>query len=144
LWPDCSRAIFPGSTATGQAGVVRRNIVAFAPAIVWAAAVWIIGGLEDTPSVPGGLRLDKLAHFAMYGVLGFLLARGWIASGWRGAWLLPVAVALLLGLADEQRQRSVPGRSADVMDWIADVSGASAGVFIALRMARRQRPDNRI
>ena len=121
-----------------------RNIRAFAPAIVWAAAVWIIGGLEDTPSVPGGLGLDKLAHFGMYGVLGFLLARGWIVSGWRGAWLLPVAVALLLGIADEQRQRTVPGRSADVLDWLADVSGASVGVFIALRMARRQRPDDRI
>lgn len=121
---------------------MRPDILAFLPAIVWAAAVWIIGGLQDPPSVPNGLGLDKLAHFAMYGVLGFLLARGWIASGWRGAWLLPIAVALLLGVADERRQRSVPGRSADVLDWIADVSGASVGVFIALRMARRQRLDD--
>lgn len=123
---------------------MRRNLLAFAPAIVWAVVVWTIGGLEQTPSVPTGLGLDKLAHFTMYGILGFLLARGWIASGWRGAWLLPIAVALVLGMADERRQRSLPGRSADVMDWIADVSGASVGVFIALRVARRQRLDDRV
>lgn len=144
LWLHHRHAIIHGSTQLGPAGVVRHRIIAFAPAFVWAVAVWTIGGLEQTPSVPRGLGLDKVAHFLMYGVLGFLLARGWIASGWRGAWLLPVAAALLLGAADELRQRSVPGRSADVMDWMADVAGATAGVFIALRMSRRQRLDDRV
>lgn len=122
---------------------MRRSIRAFAPALIWAAAVWMIGGMESTPSVPGGYGLDKVAHFTMYGVLGFLLARGWAAVGWRGGWLLPVVIALLLGIADELRQRKLPGRSADTADWIADLSGASAGVFIALRMARRQRINDR-
>jgi VanZ family protein len=116
---------------------------AFAPALIWAAVVWIIGGLQSTPSVPGGVGLDKAAHFLMYGVLGFLLARGWSAVRWRGPWLVPVAIALLMGVADELRQRTVPGRSADVADWVADVSGASAGVFIALRMTRRRRIEDR-
>jgi VanZ family protein len=142
LWLPHRHAIIHGSNQLGPAGVVRHRIRAFTPAFVWAVAVWIVGGLEQTPSVPGGLGLDKMAHFGMYGVLGFLLARGWVASGWRGAWLLPVAAALLLGVADERRQRSVPGRSADVMDWIADVGGATAGVFIALRRSRRQRLDD--
>ena len=123
---------------------MRRILRAFAPALIWAAAVWTIGGMQSTPSVPGGLGLDKVAHFTMYGVLGFLLARGWAAVGWRrGAWLLPVLIALLLGIADELRQRSLPGRSADVADWVADLSGASTGVFIALRVARRGRIRNR-
>lgn len=115
------------------------SLRAFAPALLWAAAVWTVGGMESTPSIPSVRGLDKVAHFAMYGVLGFLLARGWSKVGWRGAWLLPALFALLLGMADELRQRSVPGRSADPFDWVADVSGASTGVFIALRMARRRR-----
>jgi VanZ family protein len=122
---------------------VRASVRVFAPALIWAAVVWIIGGLQSTPSVPAGAGLDKAAHFLMYGLLGFLLARGWSVVGWRGPWLLPVSIALLLGVADEVRQRTVPGRSADVADWVADVSGASAGVFIALRMTRRRRIEDR-
>jgi VanZ family protein len=121
---------------------VPASMRAFLPALIWAAAVWMIGGLESTPSVPSGIGLDKAAHFVMYGVLGFLLARGWLAVAWRGAWLAPVVIALLLGAADELRQRSIPGRSADVSDWIADVGGASAGVFFALRVARRRRLED--
>jgi VanZ family protein len=136
LWQPCAYTIFQGSAAAGKDVGVRDSVRAFAPALIWAAAVWFIGGMQSTPSVPAVPGLDKAAHFAMYGVLGFLLARGWTVVGWRGAWLLPVLVALLLGIADERRQRAVPGRSAEVADWLADLGGASAGVFIALRMAR--------
>ena len=122
---------------------MARSALAFAPAVVWAVGVWIIGGLESTPSMPSGIGLDKVAHFTMYGVFGFLLTRGWLTVGWRGAWVLPVGIALLLGMADELRQLSVPGRSGAVADWVADVAGASAGAYIAMRMARRQRIDDR-
>lgn len=120
-----------------------RSLRAFAPAIVWAVAVWLIGGMQDTPSVPGGLGLDKVAHFTMYGVLGFLLARGWSATGRPRWWPVPLLLALLLGVADEMRQLSVPGRSGEAADWIADTAGASLGMYVALRMARRRRPTDR-
>lgn len=118
------------------------DLRAFAPAVIWAVAVWIAGGLQSTSSLPSVQGLDKVAHFGMYGVLGFLLARGWLTAGWRGPWLLPVLMAVLLGVADELRQRAVPGRSAEVADLIADVAGASTGVFIALRLARRRRIED--
>lgn len=117
---------------------MHDNVRAFAPALIWAAAVWLIGGMESTPSVPGGLGLDKAAHFTMYGILGVLLARGWLQVGWRGGWLVPVLLASLLGLADELRQAGLPGRTADTMDWLADIGGAATGVFIALRIMRRR------
>lgn len=120
-----------------------RSLRAFAPALVWAAAVWFIGGMTKTPSVASGLGLDKVAHFTMYGMLGFLLARGWSATGRPRWWPAALLLALLLGLADEIRQRSVPGRSSEAADWIADGAGASLGVYIALRMARRQRSTDR-
>src|SRR5690606_23652624 len=88
-----------------------RSLRAFAPALAWAAAVWLIGGMQDTPSVRSGLGLDKVAHFTMYGVLGFLLARGWLAARGRRWWPITLLLPLLLGPADEMRQRSVPGRS---------------------------------
>ncbi|HUF50943.1 MAG TPA: VanZ family protein [Longimicrobiales bacterium] len=109
---------------------------AFTPALAWAAVVWIVGGLDNTPSVPAGLALDKLAHFAMYGFLGWLLGRGW-SSAHRPArgWL--IAAALLLGLADEARQALNPRRSAEAADFAADAAGVIAGFSFALRGRRR-------
>ncbi|MBR9988392.1 MAG: VanZ family protein [Gemmatimonadetes bacterium] len=142
MWQICRGAIFHGSAAAGREAALGANLRAFAPAIIWAATVWIAGGLQSTTSLPSVPGLDKVAHFGMYGVLGFLLARGWLAADWRGTWLLPVLIALLLGMADELRQRSVPGRSAEVADWVADVAGAATGVFIAMRLARRGRIED--
>ena len=69
---------------------------------------------------------DKVAHFAVYGLLGTLLSRAW-GPGWRGA-LLALFTASLFGATDEWHQSFVPGRTADVMDWLADTSGAALAV----------------
>jgi VanZ family protein len=115
-----------------------RSVVAFAPAVAWALLVWLIGGLESVPT--GGLsRLpgaDKLAHFAMYGVLGWLSGRGWLMSGLRRGALTVVLLVVLMGAADELRQRRVAGRSAEVADWLADTTGAVAGFYLAVRRRR--------
>ncbi|HEX6306686.1 MAG TPA: VanZ family protein [Longimicrobiales bacterium] len=111
----------------------------FLPAALWAAAVWIVGGLHGTPDVPSGLGLDKAAHFGMYGVLGWLLGRAWFGAARGVPWLLPLLLALLLGAADELRQRSLTGRSADFADWLADAAGATTGMALARYRAGRSR-----
>lgn len=74
---------------------------------------------------------DKGVHFVEYAVLGWLCAaassRTWpSASGWRTA-ALAILVAALWGLSDELHQAFVPGRSAEVADFVADSLGAFAG-----------------
>jgi VanZ family protein len=79
-----------------------------------------------------GPYLDKLAHAVYFGIVASALDRGISA---RSAIPALVSVAAI-GAADEVNQRSVPGRSADFLDWCAD----SLGAIFALRLRRRVRP----
>jgi VanZ family protein len=115
----------------------------FWPALLYAGAIWIVGGLRNTPHAPSGLGLDKVAHFLMYGGLGYLLGRGWAVAGRGMGWVVPVLLALLLGAADELRQAALPTRSAELADWFADAAGITLGFLLALRGARRTRHDER-
>jgi len=70
---------------------------------------------------------DKVMHFSVYTVFGFLL----------GGLPYPSAVlgmtGSLLGALDEQSQRLAPGRDVSVRDWFADVLGVSLGLALRRR-----------
>jgi VanZ family protein len=77
---------------------------------------------------------DKVEHTAAYCGLALLLCAAWAVfrpPGWAMAAVV-VAIAAGYGALDEASQLLVPGRSADVRDWIADVAGAIAGVGVFL------------
>ena len=63
---------------------------------------------------------DKLWHLLAYAALTLLL---WIAADGRRP-VLVVGAVMLLGAADELRQAFLPLRSADAMDFFADLCGA--------------------
>lgn len=102
-------------------------------------------------SVPGAgvpvVRLpfiDKLVHFGLYAVLGALLARALREAGrlHGRALALALAGAALFAAFDEWHQQFIPGRSADVRDWYADVVGASLVLLlVASRTARPEMPS---
>lgn len=96
--------------------------------------------VPGTPAIPG---LDKVAHFGMYGLIGWFAGRGWRAVSVAGRrWALASVVLIAgMGAADEYRQSLVPGRSAEVADWLADALGAGTGLFLGLRMNRRRSDD---
>jgi VanZ family protein len=77
---------------------------------------------------------DKLAHAAVFGAFAALL---WIASDGR----MPLTVLALLVAAaagDELRQATLPGRTADAVDFLVDVgAGAVAIGLLALRGSTR-------
>jgi VanZ family protein len=84
--------------------------------------------------VPGG---DKTAHLLMYGVLGFLSARAALRSSFAPSTLILVVLAIAVFAAfDEAHQLAIPGRSADRLDWYADIVGASLGACLALVESR--------
>lgn len=87
---------------------------------------------------------DKVAHFVAYGLLAWLTA--WVFSQKQAlrlsGYLFVWGIAALYGLLDELLQM-IPmfHRSADVKDWIADVTGAACALilfagFSALRKGR--------
>lgn len=113
-----------------------------AAAIYWlllfALTHWPKDRLPDTPRIPAS---DKVVHFLGYAILAALLL--WAAQTaaetwprWRGGacWLrrgamLVLAVVLVYGVFDELTQPLV-GRTADVLDWVADAAGALCGLLL--------------
>jgi VanZ family protein len=95
---------------------------------------------SEVPHGPGGL-----AHFALYAVLGALLA---LALGARGGWRAIAAAAVLgalYGLTDEFHQSFVPGRTPSVADWLIDFAGAATGaalVVLGTHWVARRRPSD--
>ena len=63
---------------------------------------------------------DKLAHFAVYGVITVLL---WLGTG-GGAPCVIIAIVVAIGALDELHQINVPGRTADVLDFLVDAAAA--------------------
>ena len=81
--------------------------------------------------------LDKVEHVTAYFLLALSYFNAGSAGGRRvgravaaGAWLAVVA----FGISDEWHQSFVPGRSADVLDVLADAAGGALGVAAALKM----------
>jgi hypothetical protein len=116
---------------------VKAWLVAWGPAAAWAAVLFYLSSQPTLP-VHVGSGIDKVLHFAAYLVLGGLAA--WGAA--RSAAIPAVAIFLsaFYGMLDEYHQTFVPGRSAEVADWIADFLGTVAGVllFHYLRAARSE------
>ena len=116
----------------------------FIPICLYCALIFWLSSMPDPPiptnrlfSFPGR---DKVAHLVLYGGLGALLSIGirysndlpkpWIQ------WYVPVAFAILYGITDEIHQLYVPNRSFEVLDLVADGTGATLaqlGLFILWR-----------
>lgn len=116
---------------------MRRSVAGWAPAVLWAAAIFW-GSSRPTVPVPEVWGADKLMHFGAYAVLGLLLARGTTLLGLGRGW--PVVLGALYGASDEWHQSFVPGRSADPADWVADALGVLAGVFLYSRIRAWREP----
>ena len=122
---------------TEEAVVLKA--LAYAPAAIWAALLLFVGGRSDVPTVDTPLPLDKAAHFLLYGVLGVLVAFGWLRAGRRPPLTVPLLLALAVGVTDELNQRRVEGRSPELADVIADVAGIMAGCWTTLRLVKDSR-----
>lgn len=81
---------------------------------------------------------DKVMHFGAYAGLAFLFGL-WLASrrGWDRLSPFPIIATLAIyGIIDEVLQPYV-NRSADMIDWTADVLGACVGVAVLLTLKGR-------
>jgi VanZ family protein len=99
------------------------------------AAYWLViflGTHVPGSVIHGGGHMDKVFHFGAYVGLAILLC-GCAACFRR---MRPVLYAGVVGLAacygilDELTQRMVMNRTADPLDWLADICGAIVGTLI--------------
>ncbi|WP_221029209.1 VanZ family protein [Actomonas aquatica] len=96
--------------------------------VALAVMVFFASG-RGSVAAPDIVNIDKLTHFAVFGLLATLVAR----TQPRRRWWLGLVVASLYGMADEFRQSFTPGRSVEVADWVADTLGAAVAVTVYAR-----------
>jgi VanZ family protein len=105
-----------------------RHISLWAPVVLYMAAIFYVSSLSQPPQPPGG---DKPWHLLAYLGLGILVVRavaGGVPAGIHlSTALKAVAIAVAYAASDELHQWFVPGRSASMMDLVADAIGVCAG-----------------
>ena len=103
------------------------------PPLLWAAcillATWMPGAKLPRFNVPPGS--DKVVHFAFFAVLGFLTLLALRARGGLRMVIVVLIAIAAFGAFDEFVQKFIPGRSMELLDWVADVSGAATGLALA-------------
>jgi VanZ family protein len=86
-----------------------------------AAAAMMLGLLFlRSHAVPAGW--DKVAHFGTFGLITTLL---WYGTAGRAP-LAVLGAVVAFGALDELHQLFMPGRSAELLDFVADAAAASA------------------
>lgn len=101
------------------------------PVALYMAAIFLVSADSDPPAPPA--VSDKLLHLGAYAALGVLLCRA-VAGGLAGrvtrrAAVITLLVSIAYGVSDEVHQMFVPGRSAEVLDVVADAAGAGLGLI---------------
>ena len=88
--------------------------------------------------VSGKGHWDKLVHGSGYLGLFVLGSLAYVAgaSGLLRHWVFPACVAH--AALTEIGQLAVPSRTADVLDWLADVTGICVGICLMLGFCRRR------
>ena len=115
----------------------ERTLRAWILAAGYTALIFGISSIPQAALNPDIFKVsDKVAHFAEYSGFGLLLTmalRETLQRTPRWALLLMAVLAgAFVGALDEAYQATVPGRSQELLDWIADVAGSLAGGGLAL------------
>lgn len=142
--PRATESETSAGSPSAEFPVGRRNrfYSAYLPAILYALLIFGLSSIPNLQAPNLGIGpVDKLVHAVEYAIFGVLLSRA--VTGfprlrnhilWRP---LVIAVGGLYAASDELHQLLVPGRSAELADWVADVAGLVIGLFILLPLVHR-------
>ena len=116
-------------------------IVKCSPTLIYACCIYVASS-KDTSSTPLPPYVDKLIHFAVFGLLCLMTC--WSLSSARIETrkiyniIIAIAITSLYGVSDEFHQSFTPHRSVEFLDWLADTGGAvSAGFFWQISVYKR-------
>jgi VanZ family protein len=78
---------------------------------------------------------DKIKHFSAYSILAILLGLNlYFQEKWKSLSLFHLNYTFIIcgiyGILDELHQLFVPNRSAEVLDWVADILGTILGIIL--------------
>jgi VanZ family protein len=101
----------------------------------WASLILVMTSWPAPPTiVPQVSGLDKVGHFGVYAILGYLVSRALPSPAAWPARLNALTAMAVFGFVDELHQLLIPGREASVWDWSADFVGATSGLLLGLHI----------
>lgn len=122
----------------------RARVLAVVTAVYWLLLFTATHVPVPGSWAPGGDRqtiFDKVEHTVAFAGLALLLAATGAAFQQPLLRLIPAVLTAIgvYGAVDELTQQFVPTRSPDVLDWFADMLGASLGIlaFLLIRLVVR-------
>ena len=96
--------------------------------------IFIQSSYSSPESIPALPYIDKILHFVAYAILGVLFFRAFRTQRFKEninlVIMLSIISSSLYGMSDEIHQYFVPYRDADIMDFLADVTGSICGVYL--------------
>lgn len=114
----------------------RRSWRAFLALAAYSIALFWVNHIPRIGVSLGG-GTDKYAHFGAYGLLAFLISWAFFPErrGTPRGYLVIFLLAAAYGAMDEFLQSFVPNRSADWLDWYADLGGAALALLVHFTLA---------
>jgi VanZ family protein len=122
------------------------------PALLWALLIFISSSLPAHVFPAMAIfRYDKLVHVLLFGFLALFVYRALNLSYQdnRFSWLraiVTIVLVTLYGLGDEVHQKYVPGRTSELADAIADVTGAGLAmllIYVRTLLPHRRRASHK-
>lgn len=119
----------------------RKKLFVYAPLIVYWTILFIATTLP-VESIPTVAISDKIHHLVAYFILSVLLYLTLIYQRksktlFTNAPSATILLASIYGALDEIHQIFVPGRFADILDWLADFAGTLLGVLLISYLIRK-------
>ena len=112
----------------------RKTLLVYVPlTIYWL--ILIIATSLPAPDLPSIGFNDKVNHFLAYFVLAVLLNLTFVFQRkfrflFDKAAIATILLCMIYGAIDELHQIYIPGRFAEILDWVADSTGAICGVLL--------------
>ncbi|MBN1282514.1 MAG: VanZ family protein [Proteobacteria bacterium] len=114
-----------------------RQLIRWGTTLAWAAGILYLSFMPG-PGIEFFPHQDKVAHFAMYAGLAFLLVWSLRLTALRFrpyAPLLAAAFAAAYGALTEAGQLFIASRSSEPADFVANAIGAAIGAWSGMRAA---------
>ena len=120
-----------------------NRINAHLPWLLLMVLITIQSSLSGFKLPPLGLQFeDKLVHFLIFGILGWLLMRGMSLETHprlqKNRILISLFIAILFAISDEWHQSLTMKRDADLLDLMADILGILYFVFLFNRKQKKR------
>lgn len=112
----------------------NKIFVVYLPLFLYWVLIFILTTLPSS-KMPNVKINDKIEHLLAYFGLSVLLGLSLFTQNKskilkKSYYLFSIVFVALYGAMDEIHQLFVPGRSCDINDWIADISGAIIGSVV--------------